>query len=198
MSISGAFNAYPIEYKLTNAPLEMEIDNYVLPKGSSIVVNISGLHHDENKFSNAFEFDPKNYEGKDGLASAYSNAANYEDRDHYGYGFGRRLCPGIHFAERSLFITFSKLIWGFDISPAEDDQGQPIPLNTDWATAYSGGAIVHPDPFPTCIKIRSEKRKETLLREFEEAKRLFSTLDPPPKPAGMTTQLSTRPQEVCC
>ncbi|KAK6378843.1 hypothetical protein LTS17_006546 [Exophiala oligosperma] len=189
---SGAFNTLvqmltQNQHILKDAQEEMDqvvelvVDNYALPKGSSIIVNISGLHHDEKKFPNALEFDPKNYEGKDGLATAYSNAANYEDRDHYGYGFGRRLCPGIHFAERSLFITFSKLIWGFDIAPAKDDQGRPVPINTDWATGYSGGAILHPDHFQTCIKVRSEKKREILLRDFEEAKKLFSTLDAPPR-----------------
>src|ERR1700733_6302398 len=30
-----------------------------------------------------------------------------------GTGAGRRLCPGIHLAERNLFIAMAKLLWAF-------------------------------------------------------------------------------------
>lgn len=157
--------------------LATEIDGYLLPKGTSVVVNISALHYDEKKFANPSNFDPKNFTGKNRLASAYANAADYEERDHYGYGFGRRLCPGIHFAERSLFVTFAKLMWAFDIGPAKDEDGRPIPVNIDWATGYSGGAILHANDFETSISVRSEKRRETLLKELREAQETFKFLD---------------------
>lgn len=157
--------------------LDTQIDGYHLKKGTTVVVNLSGLHHDENKFANASEFDPENYRGKTGLASAYANAADYEERDHYGYGFGRRLCPGIHFAERSLFVTFSKLVWGFNIEPTKDDAGRDIPVNIDWATGYSGGAIQHANTFKTSITVRSERRRETLLKELGEAHKVFALFD---------------------
>ncbi|KAK6386272.1 hypothetical protein LTS17_001847 [Exophiala oligosperma] len=158
------------------------IDGYHLPKGTTIVCNLSGLHLDEKRFRNPYQFDPTNFTGKTGPASAYATAADYEDRDHYGYGFGRRLCPGIHFAERSLFITFSKLIWGFDLSPVMDENGRPIKVDIDWHTGYTGGVTRAPMPFKSVIKVRSEARRQTLLREYEEAQNVFSTLDPCPPP----------------
>ena len=36
-------------------------------------------------------------------------------RDHFHYGFGRRLCQGIFVAESSLYITIARVLWGFDI-----------------------------------------------------------------------------------
>lgn len=162
----------------------VEIDGYTLPKDSTIVVNIAGLHYDDAKFPNAHDFDPQNYAGKAGLASEYANAADYELRDHYGYGFGRRLCPGIHLAERSLFVTFSKLLWGFDIGPARDVVGHPLIPDYDLVSGYTDGAVVMPQKFKCAIKVRSERRKETILKEFAEAERsIFCQFNLPPDKA---------------
>lgn len=113
--------------------------------------------------------------------------ADYEARDHYGYGFGRRLCPGIHLAERSLFITFAKLLWGFEITPAKDSTGKDVVVDLDPVTGYTDGAIILPEKFDCNIKIRSEKKKETLLREFTVAEQeIFSQFELPPQNASVT------------
>ncbi|KAG6819022.1 hypothetical protein H0H93_016256 [Arthromyces matolae] len=39
------------------------------------------------------------------------------------FGFGRRICPGMHLALNSLFINVSRILWAFDILPALDDNG---------------------------------------------------------------------------
>ena len=68
------------------------------------------MHHDEVRFPNPDTFDPDNYKGVTALAPELATAADYERRDHYGYGSGRRLCPGIHLAERNLFLGVAKLL----------------------------------------------------------------------------------------
>lgn len=40
------------------------------------------------------------------------------------FGFGRRICPGMHLALNSLFINVARLLWGFDILPALDKNGK--------------------------------------------------------------------------
>ncbi|KAG6907496.1 hypothetical protein DXG01_008691 [Tephrocybe rancida] len=42
------------------------------------------------------------------------------------FGFGRRICPGMHLARNSLFINISRILWAFDILPALSADGQPI------------------------------------------------------------------------
>ena len=41
---------------------------------------------------------------------------------------GRRICPGRHFAEASLFIHAALVLHVFDIKPALDSQGRPIAI----------------------------------------------------------------------
>jgi cytochrome P450 len=145
------------------------LEGKLLPKGSIIIINVFGLHHDNKRFPNPNVFNPVNFADKPKLASEYANLADYEARDHYAYGTGRRICPGIHFAERSLFITVAKMLWAFDITP---DPGTP--LDSDITTSYADGLLVGPKEFTCDIRLRSEKRKETILKEFEETQVVFS------------------------
>lgn len=73
------------------------------------------------------------------------------DRGHFGFGYGRRICPGMYIAERSLFIVFSRLLWGFKITNAKDASGKPIPVDPD---AYTTGFSSHPQKFPCTITPR--------------------------------------------
>jgi hypothetical protein len=160
--------------------LDVWLDGKLLPKKSTIIVNVFGLHHDADKFANPSTFDPSHYTGKTALASDYANLADYEARDHYGYGVGRRLCPGIHFAERTLFVAIAKMLWAFDISPARDKKGNVVEIDTDSATGYSDGIVVGPEPFLCEIKPRSEKRRETIMKEFVQVERdVFSKFEVP-------------------
>jgi cytochrome P450 len=42
------------------------------------------------------------------------------------FGFGRRVCPGSHFAQVSLFLNIAGILAMFDISKAVDDQGLEV------------------------------------------------------------------------
>lgn len=42
------------------------------------------------------------------------------------FGFGRRICPGMHLALNSLFINISRILWAFDITPVKGPDGKPI------------------------------------------------------------------------
>ena len=75
------------------------VDGMFLPKGTVIIVNAWGMHFDEKRFKNAHDFDPDHFAGVTTLATELANGS-YENRDHYGYGTGRRFCPGAHLAER--------------------------------------------------------------------------------------------------
>ncbi|EXJ68791.1 uncharacterized protein A1O5_07722 [Cladophialophora psammophila CBS 110553] len=145
------------------------VDSKFLPKGTIVIINVWGLHHDETKFPNHDIFDPDHYAGRTLLASEYAASADYESRDHYAYGAGRRLCPGIHLAERNLFQAISKLLWAFNFERGEDEAGGPVEPDTDPITGYSEGFLVCAKHFPCKITVRSEMRRETIMREFQRA-----------------------------
>jgi hypothetical protein len=52
----------------------------------------------------------------------------------------------------------------------DPETGKPIAPDTDPVTGYSEGFLVCAKPFPCRITVRSEARRETIMREFAEAK----------------------------
>lgn len=105
------------------------------------------------------------------LAADYANLADYDARDHYGYGAGRRLCPGIHLAERTLFLAIANILWAFDILPGRDKSGNIIEPDISSESGYEAGVLVAPKRFDCILKPRSRVRVETIMREFAEAER---------------------------
>jgi cytochrome P450 len=145
------------------------VDGKFLPKGTVVIVNAWGIHHDETKFQDPETFSPARYSSHDRLAAYYASSGDYENRDHYVYGAGRRLCPGIHLAERNLFIAVSKLLWAFDFV-AKAGEGE---VGVDPVRDYSEGFLHCPKPFGLMITPRSETRRLTVMKEFEEMKEVF-------------------------
>lgn len=142
-----------------------------IPKGSTIIITVWGLHHDPTRFPSPDVFDPDRYRGRTLLAYEYAASADFENRDHYGYGSGRRICPGIHLAERNLFLARTKLLWAFSFAEKRDTQGRRIsPVDVDAATGYTKGLMQRPKPFDCEIRPRSEARQETILKEYAHAK----------------------------
>ncbi len=128
-----------------------------------------GLHHDPARFPNPDIFDPDRYVGRTLLAPEYAASADFESRDHYGYGSGRRICPGMHLAERNLFLAMSKLLWAFSYAEKRDTQGGAIPIDVNAATGYSEGFLHCPKPFDCEIKVRSGGRQATIMKECAQA-----------------------------
>lgn len=66
------------------------------------------------------------------------------------FGFGRRVCPGQHIANNSVYINTALLLWAFDITQVK---GQEIDT-----LAFSNTANSHPHRF----KARFEARVDNL------------------------------------
>ncbi|KAL4966919.1 cytochrome P450 [Aspergillus stella-maris] len=148
---------------------ECTIDGMSIPAGSTVIMNVWGLHHDNSIHNNPDQFNPSRYDGRTELANVYASSPDYKNRDHYGYGAGRRICPGIHLAERGLFIAIAKILWAFEITPKVDSTGIPIPISCDPPTGYSDGFLRCPLPFAVDFKLRSGERGQTIRAEFARA-----------------------------
>ncbi|TVY29831.1 Cytochrome P450 monooxygenase, partial [Lachnellula hyalina] len=140
------------------------VNGMSIPKNSTIILNVWGLHHDPVLVPDPDTFNPSRFATRTLLAPEYASSADYENRDHYGYGSGRRICPGIHLAERNLWLAMAKLLWAFSIKAKEGAE----PIDTDLRTAYLEGLLCCAKPFECAIEPRSEERRETIMREFEQ------------------------------
>lgn len=91
-------------------------------------------------------------------------------RDHFVFGTGRRLCPGIHIADRSMFIAVSRLLWAFRFENETDELGNkivPDRLN------ITQGSLIEPMPFPVKIVPRSKLHADVVRKEWEKCETLL-------------------------
>ena len=145
---------------------------YTIPAGAGVMNNVYTINMDPKRFPNPRTFYPERY--ADDYQTLGEAAANPDasKRDQFTFGAGRRICPGIHVAERSLFLGISRILWGFDIKPKKDAAGKPILPNPE---KYTQGFVCMPEEFVVDIKPVSKERADIIEREWEEAKQL---LDP--------------------
>lgn len=139
----------------------------LIPKGTTIYLPTWAIHHSNNIYEDDDKFNPDRYAGYVKLANDYAGSPDWEKRDHYGYGAGRRICPGIHMAERSMWRIAAKLLWAFEFSQEVDPKtGQPIPIDTN---AYTPGIAQFPMPFQVRVKPRGEDYVATIRKEKADA-----------------------------
>ncbi|KAF2795103.1 cytochrome P450 [Melanomma pulvis-pyrius CBS 109.77] len=151
---------------------EDEYNGMRLPKHSTIILNVWGMHNDPSKFPCPEKFIPERYENHPQLAPFYSSSKDWEARDHLGYGASRRICPGIHLAERNLFIAVAKLLWAFDFSK------KAVGANDVSAETGSSQGFMHcVKDYNADIRVRGEERKDTILRELEASKSVFEQFE---------------------
>ncbi|EFY91823.1 cytochrome P450 [Metarhizium acridum CQMa 102] len=97
----------------------------LIPKDTVLVLNTWTIHHDEGRFPEPEQFNPDHYVN-DSLSSAQSSKLSDADqRDHWMFGAGRRICPAILVAEREIFLAISRILWSFTM---EAEPGHPVDL----------------------------------------------------------------------
>ena len=147
------------------------VDGKFLPKGTIVIFNTWGMHMDESVWESPADFMPERYENYKLLAPEYiAMGGDWKNRDHYGYGFGRRSCPGIHLAERNMFLAIAKLLWALKFEPKIGDDGVEVPIDSSPDEGYHQGFLYCAKDYDCLVSVRSDSIRETLLREFEEAR----------------------------
>ncbi|KAK5352286.1 hypothetical protein LTS03_004054 [Exophiala xenobiotica] len=154
-----------------------------IPKDSTVFLPIWAVHHSERDgYDDPFTFNPDRYINHHKLANDYAGSADFKNRDkfpsscnwhlltfaehHYAYGAGRRMCPGVHLAERNQWRIVAKLIWAFEIQEPVDANGRTISLDPE---DYQTGLLHAPNPFEVVFKPRSKAHVEIIKRNYESA-----------------------------
>lgn len=103
----------------------MLADRYFLKKGA--VVQISGgvIHSDKSIWGDDVDdFNPERFMGQKAKAAGYHPAA------FRGFGGGKTLCPGRHFAINEILLFAAMIVLGFDIT-TEDGGPVIVPVKND-------------------------------------------------------------------
>ncbi|CAL1708513.1 unnamed protein product [Somion occarium] len=129
----------------------------LVPKGTIVWANIWTMLHDEKVFPDPTEFRPERFLDNNGKLR---HLERHEDPSVIGFGFGRRICPGMFFADNSIFIAVVMMLYVFKISKARDDQGREIEPQIEY-----DGFISHPRPFECIVERRSAEAELLVRRE---------------------------------
>jgi cytochrome P450 len=118
-------------------------DGYYIPKGSMVIPNVWSMLNDPQTYANPTQFNPERFLAKDG------REPEMEPRT-VCFGFGRRICPGLHLADASIWISTAMSLAVFDISKVVEN-GVEVTPEVDPLPGTSS----HPKPFKCSIKPRS-------------------------------------------
>jgi len=128
-------------------------DGYYIPKGTLVIPNIWFMLHDPRTYSEPNEFKPERFIARHGKEPE-------ADPRTICFGFGRRICPGLHLADASVWISVAMSLAVFDVSKIIEN-GVEVTPEVDPST----GTISHPKPFKCSIKPRSAKALELIQHD---------------------------------
>ncbi|KAI8090424.1 cytochrome P450 [Thamnidium elegans] len=115
---------------------DIYVDNYMIPKNSSIISSMESMHMRQELYPDPENFKPERFMGN---TKPMQSAANgrLEGRDHFNFGWGRRICPGIALAEAQLFVVLVEIFSRCYVEPTTN--GLP-----DIDSAVHGGLTARP------------------------------------------------------
>ncbi|PSK58738.1 3-hydroxyphenylacetate 6-hydroxylase [Elsinoe australis] len=152
----------------TTAPVVYK--GHYIPANTVVSLSQYAIHFDPGRWSNPDAFDPSRYLAYPHKSGVYAAAADARERDHFDFGAGRRICPGMHLAENSLFITIAKLVWAFEILPPVGRDGRLEEVDTS-DEAYELGANTLPKPYRMRFVPRDAWREGVVRAEWERARK---------------------------
>ena len=121
---------------------------------------ISGIMHDPEMFPAPDTFQPERF-----LTS--SDPRLQINTFDLPFGFGRRVCVGMHLARNSLFICMTRILWAFSILPAlAEDESSIIPDRWAFTDRFNS----RPVSFPCRLQVRNAKVRAVVEHEFANAK----------------------------
>ncbi|KIJ60079.1 hypothetical protein HYDPIDRAFT_139854 [Hydnomerulius pinastri MD-312] len=123
-------------------------EGYFIPKGSMVSANIWYILHNEDTYPEPEVFRPERFLGDN---------VQPDPRDAC-FGYGRRICPGLHLADASIFISIAMSLATLNISRYVENGVEVVPK-----LEHLEGVVCHPLPFKCRITPRSPKTR-TLLQ----------------------------------
>ncbi|PVF95231.1 cytochrome P450 [Serendipita vermifera] len=98
---------------------------YFIPKGTIVIAHIAFMLRDPRIWGDdADVFKPERF-----LPEFNPRAKEYPDVESVAFGFGRRICPGKHIADRNAIVFIAKVLENYEILPLE---GEDLPTKLEW------------------------------------------------------------------
>jgi len=130
-------------------------DGYFIPRGTIVIGNVWAISQDEANYREPTRFWPERFQDPETAEL---------DPYKYVFGFGRRICAGVNFADATLYIAVVSILSQFTISKPLDENGNEVELDVLFTT----GVISRPEPFKCTIRARSASAAALIRTTVEE------------------------------
>ncbi|KAI0316282.1 cytochrome P450 [Amylostereum chailletii] len=111
-------------------------EGYFIPK-VPLTQNITrSILHDAERYPEPLSFKPERFISADGKFIEDSTVSA-------AFGFGKRKCPGRHFADASMWAFVALLLATSEVSDARDEKGEKFGDNIEWVDGF----LSHPPKF---------------------------------------------------
>ncbi|KAF9238508.1 cytochrome P450 [Melanogaster broomeanus] len=128
-----------------------------IPKGAMVITNLWAMARDEKCFAESTAFKPERH--------LTSTGTLVENASPQYFGFGRRICPGKHLAEQSLWAVIVSVLATLHIAKAKSEFGEEIDVKPE----FTPGVTTAPKHFVCSITARSPsaERLEQIVMDEE-------------------------------
>nr|XP_024109734.2 cytochrome P450 2C9 isoform X1 [Pongo abelii] len=109
---------------------DIKFRNYLIPRGTTILISLTSVLHDNKEFPNPEMFDPRHFLDEGG---------NFKKSNYFmPFSAGKRICAGEALARMELFLFLTSILQNFNLKSLVD------PKNLDTTPVVNGFASVPP------------------------------------------------------